>query len=89
MDTNYELGEDIVYRTMGDEAIVLDAVSGEHFDLNVTGTEIFLGIANKKDLHSIIKMQMRKYGEEEAVLKKDIEECVVELLEKQIIKKSV
>jgi hypothetical protein len=90
MDLNkkFAINKDVVHRIVDGEAIILDMNNGEHFSLNRTGTDIFLGILEDKNLKSILELQTKKYKENPEVLKKDLISCVSDLLRSKIIKKT-
>ena len=92
MAKNYEINqsfglkEDVVYRIVGGEAIILDVARGEHFSLNKTGTEIFLDIVNNMSLNQIFEKQKKRYRKA-PTLKQDIIDLIEELLKKKIIER--
>ena len=85
----YNLKDDVVYRLLDGMANILDVNSGESFDLNETGTEVFLSILEGKTPVDIMKYQLEKYDIDEDTVKSDIEECVKTLLDKGIVKEDM
>jgi len=88
LDEEYRLCDDINWRLVDNEAIILNFSSGEYFSLNETGTDIFLAITDNKPLDVLLEVQQKEFGKTERELKKDIDDLLGELLENNIIKKS-
>lgn len=88
LEQKYRLGDDINWRLVDDEIIILDLNSGEYFSLNDTGTEIFLAIKDHTPLDILLEHQRKKFGKTTAQLKQDIDDLLKELLQNNIIKKS-
>jgi len=88
MDGSYSLSDDIVYRVVEGEAIILDVSKGTHFSLNKTATEILSCIDKKETMDSLLNYQMRKYCEDKETLKADITDCIKDLLRKNILVRS-
>ena len=84
----YRLCDDINWRLVDDEAIILNFNSGEYFSLNETGTDIFLAIKDNKPLNLLLEGQQNKFSMAAEELKKDIDDLLGELLQNNIIKKA-
>lgn len=88
LEQKYRLCDDIDWRLVDDEVIILDFNSGEYFSLNETGTDIFLAIKDNRPLNVLLESQQKKFGKAVRELKKDIDDLLGELLQNNIIKKS-
>ena len=86
-DPAYVLGEDIVYRVVEGEAVLLDVGRGEHFSLNRAGTEILTFLDKKRSLDDLLTYQTNKYCLPKEDLMKDIDDCIADLLKNRVIKK--
>jgi len=84
----YRLCDDINWRLVDDEAIILNFNSGEYFSLNETGTDIFLAITDNQPLNVLLEIQQKRFGKAEGELQKDIDDLLEELLQNNIIKKA-
>ena len=82
---HYKLREDIVYRIVEKEAILLDIAKGEHYSLNKTATEVVLLIEKGKSVGALLTYMANKYLKEKAVLEKDITLFINDLLQRNII----
>jgi len=82
----FSQGKEIVYRIVDGEAIILNGSSGMHYSLNKTGTEVFLEVLKGKSIEKLAELQSIKYKKSQETIKKDIQECVKSLLEKNILK---
>ncbi|UCH12740.1 MAG: PqqD family protein [Candidatus Omnitrophota bacterium] len=85
LSNTYELSEDIAYRVIDGEAMVLNLNDGEHYSLNGTGTEILELMARKKDLKFIISTMNKEYGIDNKVIEEDLIIFVKELLTNKLI----
>jgi len=81
----YRLNEDVVYRVVDDEAVILNVAKGEHFSLNKIGTEILKFLDEKKSVPELIAYQANKYKQKIETLKNDAVFFVDELLKSNII----
>lgn len=81
----FKLKEDIVYRVVDDEAVILNVVKGEHFSLNKTGTQILKFLEEGKSVQSLLAFQVNKYKEKSELLKTDAICFINELLKNHII----
>ena len=73
------LNPDILWRVVGDEALLLDTVSGNYFSLNPVATEIWLRLSEGKDIESIATMVSEKYSIDASRARDDVAELVRDL----------
>lgn len=71
---------DIVWRNIGEEAVLLNQKSGGYFGLNGVGCSVWEKIDDRRTAAEIIQLLMHEYNVEETVLTRD----VLELLEKML-----
>jgi hypothetical protein len=81
----YRICDDISWRQVDDEIIILNLDSGDYFSLNKTGGYIFLAINNNQPLESLLKEQREEFNKPTEELRKDINDLLQELLENKII----
>ena len=84
-ERTYKLKEDVLYRVVDGEAIVLDVGRGERFSLNRTGTEILKSIDDKMPVESLLRQQAGKYGKKIEAIKEDAYGLIKQLLKQGII----
>ena len=82
---HYKLREDMVYRIVEKEAILLDIARGEHYSLNKTATEVIVFIEKGKSMSALLTYMANKYLKEKDALKQDIDLFINDLLQRNII----
>ena len=88
MNAIYELNEDVAYRVIDGEAMVLNLNDGEYYSLNRAGTEILQSIENRKNLDCILDTLKKKYGKHDENMEKDLTTLIKELLMNKLIRKA-
>jgi len=88
LNQKYTLCRDIQWQVVENESIILNMNNGDYFNLNNSGTKIFLSIVNGRPLTSVVSQQKETYAKSEAELKKDILDLLQDLAKNKIIKKA-
>jgi hypothetical protein len=70
---------DVVFRQLGDEAVLLDLKSGKYFGLNEVGARIWQLVADARPLDEILDALHQEYSTERGVLERDLLEVAREL----------
>jgi hypothetical protein len=70
---------DILWRVVGDEALLLDTISGNYFSLDPIATEIWVRLNNGDDGVRIAEAVSKRYSIDESRARGDIAELVNEL----------
>ncbi len=77
--------EDIVWRNLDGEAVLLNPNNGKYFGMNAVGCSFWEKMDGERTLDQIIDMLLEEYSVDRQTLEKDINELVSTLEEKQII----
>lgn len=81
----YTKNNDYLSQVVQGEAVLLNSKTGDYFGLNQVGTDFYNLIDGKKSLDEILNLLNDDYNVEFEVLKKDIEELLAKLIEKNIV----
>jgi len=77
--------EDVVFRDLAGEAVILNLVSGTYFGLNEVGTRIWNLLAEHGSTEQVLASVLAEYEVEEAQLRQDLEALLQALTEKGLI----
>lgn len=73
------LNPEILWRVVGDEALLLDTISGNYFSLNPVATEIWVGLNEGDDIDGIAGMLSERYSIDAGRARDDVAELVRDL----------
>lgn len=76
---------DFVFKKVKNEAVLLNAKTGDYFGLNEVGTDFYMLVDGKISMEEIIKKIMDDYDVDKEILQKDIDELADKMLEKGIL----
>jgi len=76
---NAGLNPDILWRVVGDEALLLDTISGNYFSLDPIATEIWVRLTNGDETESIATRVSEKYSIDRGRAQDDIADLVKDL----------
>lgn len=77
--------EEIVWRNLEGEAVLLNPNSGKYYGLNEVGCSFWEKVDGKNSLETIIDLLLEEYDVEKQTLQQDINELVRDLEERKII----
>lgn len=78
------MSDDVVYRALGAEAIVLDLKSGIYFGLNEVGTRIW-SLAVDHDLGNVCSQLATEFDAAPSAIERDVLELIEQLVAKQLV----
>lgn len=81
----YIKNNDFISQVIQGEAVLLNSKSGDYFGLNQVGTDFYNLIDGKRSFDEILKILDEDYNVSIEVLKKDVEELLTKLIEKNIV----
>jgi hypothetical protein len=84
LDQRVALSPDVVYRTVGQEAVVLHLDSGIYFGLNEVGSRIW-ELALEHDLRTVCDTLSQEFDAPRDVIEGDVLALVSTLLEKHLV----
>lgn len=77
--------DDVVFRDLAGEAVILNLANGTYFGLNEVGTWVWNLLAEHGSTEQILASVLAEYEVEEAQLRQDIEALLHTLAEKGLI----
>ena len=80
------ISDDVVWRDMGGEIVILDLASQHYFGLSGAGNDIWHLIIELGSSEKIVERLIAKFEAEPSVVKDDFERIVGELAEKGMLK---
>jgi hypothetical protein len=75
---------DVLWRVVGEEALLLDTVSGNYFSLDPIATEIWVKLTEGESPEQIAAAMAKKYSIEEDRARNDVDELVAEMRDADI-----
>ena len=86
MTKNIRLPDDVVFRDLGGEAVILNLATGTYFGLDAVGTRIWQLIADHGSTEKIIETLCAEYEVEEAQARQDLENLIKQLTDKGLVR---
>jgi hypothetical protein len=83
-----EISDDVVWRELGGEVVILDLATQHYFGLTGSGSDMWLLIAEHGSSDSVIDRLATSYSVEPANLRADFEKLVNELVAKGMLRVS-
>jgi len=80
------ISDDVVYRELSGESVLLNLNSGVYFGLDEIGTRIWYLLAEHGDSEKIIPMLIAEYDVSEAQLRADMSALIAQLSDKGLLK---
>jgi hypothetical protein len=77
--------EQVLFRQLDDEAVLLDLKSGTYFGLNDTGARVWDLILEYGLLSDVLDALLKEYAVEPAVAERDLLALVSELVERRLV----
>lgn len=81
----YRIPEDIIFREVGGEAVLLNLTTSTYFGLDGIGTEIWNLLARKGTIEAVTHALLADYNVEETRLCHDIEQFIQQLMHKGLL----
>ncbi len=80
-----ERNENIIWKTVQEEAVLLDPNDGRYFGLNRVGCSFWEKVDGKRNLGEIINLLIEEYSVDRNTLVNDIEELVQALNKRSLL----
>ncbi len=81
--------EDVVWRDLQGESVLLDLKSGVYFGLDTVGTRIWTLLQAQSDLQAVLEALLREYEVTEEICARDLLDLVSVLAEKGLVQTEV
>lgn len=85
VETLVSIPEDVLFRELDGEAIILNLAKGVYFGLDVVGTRIWMTLAESSSVRRAIEVMTAEYDVEPAVAAQDVLDLVSELRDQGLI----
>jgi len=76
---------DVIFRVLGDEAVILNLATGTYFGLNSVGTRLWQLIAEHGSVEPVIAAFLTEYEVEESQLRQDLADLIQQLVQKGLV----
>jgi hypothetical protein len=80
-----KVSPDVLFRLVGDEAVLLNLTTERYFGLNPIGTRIWNVLSTSESIQTAYETLLREYDVDPARLRADLEELVGDLLAQKLI----
>lgn len=80
-----ERNEKIIWKTVQEEAVLLDSRNGRYFGLNPVGCSFWQNVDSKRTLGEIINLLIEEYDIDRNILVSDIEDLIGVLKNKELL----
>ena len=85
LDTTMSIPDDVVFRELGGEAVILNLASGVYFGLDPVGTRMWSLFVASNPIGRVVDVLAAEYEVERAVLEQDVLELAAALLDKGLV----
>jgi len=83
--TRLKIAEEVVFRNMGGEAVLLHLGTASYFGLNAVGARVWQLLGEHKSIDAILPPLLREFDVDKARLRNDVETLVAQLLEQKLL----
>jgi hypothetical protein len=81
-----EIGDSVLYQTVGDELVLMDMATQEYFGLDSIGSDVWHLILEHRDVSVVAKRLAGIYAVDEQTARGDIEPLIADLLAAKLLK---
>jgi hypothetical protein len=78
--------DDVMFRILGDEAVILNVGTGVYFGLDEVGTRMWQLMSEHGSTEKVIEVMLTEYEVDEEQLRGDLETLIQQLSEKGLVK---
>ena len=86
---NVRIPEDVVFRILGDEAVLLNLASGVYFGLDSVGTRMWQLMSEHGSTEKVVETLLTEYEVEEGLLRQDVIALIRQLMGKGLVRADV
>ena len=83
---NIRIPDDVVFRVLGDEAVILNLASGVYFGLDTVGARMWQLMSEHGSTDKVIAAMLDEYEVEERQLCSDLAKLIEQLSEKGLVR---
>lgn len=86
LDASVSIPDDVIFRDLDGEAIILNLASGIYFGLDEVGTRVWMLLTESSSLRRVIDVMTGEYDVESSELERDVRELISRLSDKGLVK---
>jgi len=86
LDASISIPDDVIFRELEGEAIILNLATGTYFGLDEVGTRVWMLLTESSSIRRVIDVMVGEYEVESAELERDVLELVSQLSDKGLVK---
>jgi len=83
---NLHIPDDVVFRDLAGEAVLLNLSTGTYYGLDAVGTRIWHLLADHGTTEEIVKTLLDEFEVEENQLRRDVDDLIRQLIDKGLLK---
>ena len=83
---NLHIPDDVVFRDLAGEAVLLNLSAGTYYGLDAVGTRIWHLLADHGTTEEIVKTLLDEFEVEENQLRRDVDDLIRQLIDKGLLK---
>jgi hypothetical protein len=80
-----KISDDVVFRDLAGEAVILNLATGTYFGLDEVGTRIWHVLAEHGSQDKVVEVLLGEYEVEEGQLRTDVEQLIQQLSDKGLV----
>jgi hypothetical protein len=81
-----KIPDDVVFRILGGEAVILNLASGTYFGLDDVGTRMWQLMSEHGSTDKVVELMLEDYDVEESLLQSDLDKLIKDLTENGLVK---
>ena len=82
---NLRIPDDVVFRVLGDEAVILNLATGNYFGLDCVGTRMWQLMSEHGSMEKVVEVLLVEYEVEESRLRRDVDIAIRQLKDKGLV----
>lgn len=86
LDASVAIPEDVIFRELDGEAIILNLATGTYFGLDEVGTRVWMLLTESSNIRRVIDVMTGEYDVKSVELERDVLELVSQLSDKGLVK---
>jgi Coenzyme PQQ synthesis protein D (PqqD) len=83
---NIRISDDVVFRDLSGEAVILNLSSGVYFGLDEIGTRMWHLLTEYGDEEEVIKVLLMEYEVQERQVRQDLQDLIRQLMDRGLLK---
>jgi Coenzyme PQQ synthesis protein D (PqqD) len=77
--------EDVLFRDLGDEAVILELAGGQYYGLDEVGTRMWMQLRDHGEVEAACRALLREYQVDESDLRRDLRDFVDQLASRRLL----